>query len=127
MREQNDYQDEVSELELCNKELARHEAEVKAKFQSSVIALGNARRELKDRLVLAKQMRKRVKELRLQIANLRLDVAAEREQQKSTREMLRTQYRLERIAKRKAKINETPHLSAPVEVEDDLKPLRRKP
>ena len=58
----------------------------------SQVALVNARQELKDAL-------ERVKELRMKVANFRLDAAAERAYQKSTREMLRTQKRLERIAK----------------------------
>ena len=61
------------------------------------VALVNARQELKDAL-------ERVKELRMKVANFRLDAAAERAYQKSTRQMLRTQKRLEKIAKVEARL-----------------------
>ena len=61
------------------------------------VALDSARYELGEAI-------ERVKELRMKVSNLRLDVAAERAYQKSTREMLRTQKRLEQIAKTEARL-----------------------
>ncbi len=61
------------------------------------VALVNARQELKNTL-------ERAKELRAMVKVLRTDAAAERAYKKSTRQMLRTQKRLERIAKVEARL-----------------------
>lgn len=61
------------------------------------VALGNARRELKDTL-------ERVKELRVKVANLRLDVAAERALNRSARAAELEARKVARAQKRAAKI-----------------------
>ena len=61
------------------------------------VALGNARRELKDTL-------ERVRELRMKVANLRLDVAAERALNKSARAAELEARKVARAEKRAARI-----------------------